>query len=116
MLQRRLTKIYTALMKTKLVLQFKTDGDLDSFDRLVGFEEVLSSVIGRMAEVDGHDFGTGEMNIFILTEDPIATFALVQQTDESLRPSTDMKAAYRLIDRENYVCLWPPELSHFHVA
>jgi hypothetical protein len=103
-------------MRTQLVLQFGIDGDSDRFDRLIGFEEVLSSVVGPMAEVDGHDFGSGEMNIFILTVDPIATFALVQQTDESIRPSKDMKAAYRLIDREDYVCLWPPELSHFRVA
>lgn len=103
-------------MRTLLVLQFKTAKDLDSFDRLIGFEEMLSSVVGRIAVVDGHDFGSGEMNIFILTEDPIATFALVQLTDESIWPSKDMKAAYRLIGHENYVCLWPPELSHFHVA
>ena len=65
-------------MTTQLVLQFKADGDLGSFDKLVSFEEALSSVLGQMADVDGHDSGSGEMNIFILTDHPIATFNLVQ--------------------------------------
>jgi hypothetical protein len=103
-------------MTAQLVLQFKLAEDLDSFDRLIRFEEALSAVVGRIAKVDGHDFGAGEMNIFILTEDPVATFALVQQMDESIRPSQEMRVAYRLIDREEYICLWPPELSLFQLA
>jgi hypothetical protein len=53
------------------------------------------------------------MNIFILTDDPIETFNLVQRADKSIRPGGEMRAAYRQIDGENYVCLWPPELSRF---
>ena len=103
-------------MRAQLVLQFKTGEDLDSFDRLIRFEEELIAIVGKTAKVDGHDFGSGEMNIFILTEDPVATFTLVQQTDESLRPTEEMKAAYRLFDRDDYVCLWPHGLSHFNIA
>jgi hypothetical protein len=58
-------------MKIQLVLQFKPDEDLGSFDKLIAFEEVLSSLIGEAAEVDGDDFGTGELNIFSLTEVPL---------------------------------------------
>ncbi len=103
-------------MKTQLVLQFKAGEDVDSFDRLIRFEEELMAILGKTAEVDGHDSGSGEMNIFILTEDPIATLTLVQQTNESVRPREEMKAAYRLLDRDDYVCLWPPELRHFDIA
>jgi hypothetical protein len=103
-------------MMAQLVLQFTNGEDLDSFDRLIRFEEELISVVGKTAKVDGHDFGSGEMNIFILTEDPVATFTLVRRTNESIRPSEEMRAAYQLIGREDYVCLWPPELSHFDVA
>lgn len=31
---------------------------------VTNFEEVLFSLIGETAEVDGHDFGSCEMNIF----------------------------------------------------
>lgn len=103
-------------MTTQLVLQFEADRGLDSFNKLVSFEEVLSSLLGGMAEVDGHDFGAGEMNIFILTDQPIASFNLVQQTDRSLRPDGEMKAAYRQLDKEDYICLWPPGLSNFQIT
>jgi hypothetical protein len=103
-------------MTAQLVLQFKADGTLHSFDKLIGFEQALASVVGQIAVVDGHDCGSDEMNIFIITEDPIAVFNLVHQTDESIWPSEDMKAAYRLTGCESYVCLWPPGLNQFRVA
>ena len=103
-------------MTAQLVLQFPTSEDVDSYDKLIQFEEALISLLGESAEVDGHDFGGGEMNVFILTEDPISTFAVVQQTDRSIRPSQDMRAAYRPIDGEDYVCLWPPKLTQFQLA
>lgn len=103
-------------MTAQVVLQFSASEDVDSYDKLIQFEEALISLLGEGAEVDGHDFGAGEMNVFILTEDPISTFAVVQQTDRSIRPSQDMRAAYRPIDGEDYVCLWPPELTQFQLA
>ena len=106
---------YTSIMTAQLVLQFATAEDLDSYDRLILFEDALISLLGRSAKVDGHDFGAGEMNIFILTEDPISTFALIQQTDQSIRPSQEMKAAYRSIDGDDFICLWPPGLENFDI-
>lgn len=110
-----LSGIYPSRMTAQLVLQFATAEELDSYGRLIHFEDALIYLLGRSAKVDGHDLGSGEMNIFIITEDPVSTFALVQQTDPSTRPSQEMKAAYRPIDGEDFVCLWPPELEHFDV-
>ncbi len=103
-------------MKAQVVLQFPTSEDVDSYDKLICFEQALISLLGESAEVDGHDFGAGEMNVFILTEDPIATFAVVQQTDRFIRPSQEMRAAYRPINGEDYTCLWPPELTQFQLT
>lgn len=111
----RLVGIYTSYMTAQLVLQFATAEDLDGYDRMIRFENALISLLGRSAHVDGHDFGSGEVNIFIITKDPISTFALVQQTDQSIRPSLEMKAAYRSMDGETFVCLWPPGLEYFDV-
>jgi hypothetical protein len=55
----------------QLVLQFATTEGLDSYDKLIRFEKTLIPVLGKSAEVDGHDFGSSEINIFILTEDPL---------------------------------------------
>ena len=103
-------------MTAQLGLQLATAEDVDSYEQMIRFENALISVLGRSANVDGHDFGSGEMNIFIITEDPVSTFALVQQTDQSIRPSQEMKAAYRPIDGQDFVCLWPPRLEHFDVV
>jgi hypothetical protein len=101
-------------MMAQLVLQFVAE-DLDSYDKLIRFENLLISSLGRSAKVDGHDLGSGEMNIFVITEDPISTFALVQQTEQSIWPSQDMKAAYRRLDGDDFICLWPPGLEDFDV-
>jgi hypothetical protein len=103
-------------MTAQVVLQFPTSEKRDHYDKLIRFEEALISLLGESADVDGHDFGAGDMNVFILTEDPIATFAVVQQTDRTIRPSQEMRAAYRPIDGEDYVCLWPAELTQFKLA
>ncbi len=103
-------------MTAQWVLQFATAEDLDSYDKMIRFENEIMSLLGRSAKVDGHDLGSGEMNIFIISKDPVSTFALVQQTDQSIRPSQEIKAAYRPIDGEDFVCLWPPGLEHFNVV
>jgi len=55
-------------MKCQLVLQF-TAASMEDFDRLV-LEDSLIQELEGLATVDGHDFGMGEFNIFILTDDP----------------------------------------------
>ena len=56
-------------MKYQLVLQFYASS-IEDFDQLIEIEEMLESTLGNLHEVDGHDFGSGEMNIFIHTNDP----------------------------------------------
>ena len=60
-------------MDFQLVLQFRGDS-LDDFDVMVALEEELMEELGDSADVDGHDVGSGETNIFIFTSDPTGTF------------------------------------------
>jgi len=64
-------------MKYQLVLQLPASSDID-FDSLVLIEDKLSESMGEKHIVDGHDFGSGEMNIFIHTDDPDAAFDLAK--------------------------------------
>ena len=58
-------------MKYQLVLQLPTSAiDLDD---VIALEDALSEALDASATVDGHDFGSGEGNIFIFTEDPADT-------------------------------------------
>ena len=93
-------------MKFQLVLQFMASSARE-FDQLIDLEDKLERRLKGTAEVDGHDFGSEEMNIFILTDDPIAIFDKAKRILEGNRLWGKMKAAYRPIDGNNYTCLWP---------
>ena len=81
-------------MKYQLVLQFPADG-LADFDELVSLEEALEKNLSGIAEVDGHDLGAGEFNIFILTDDPVRAFRLTVPTIEARNLIQPLRAAYR---------------------
>jgi hypothetical protein len=60
-------------LKYQLTLQFRGDS-LDDYDAMIALEAELTAELGDSADVDGHDCGSGETNIFIFTRDPSATF------------------------------------------
>ena len=89
----------------QLVLQFPAFAvDLDG---LIAIEDELLAAIRPPAMVDGHDFGTGEGNIFILTDSPAATFEGVLPVLTDLSRERDVTAAYRSLDGEEYTVIWP---------
>ena len=53
-------------MKYQLVLQLPASSIKD-YDEMIELEETIIKGIGSLGKVDGHDAGSGEMNIFILT-------------------------------------------------
>ena len=101
-------------MKYQLVLQFGAPL-LEDFDRLVALEDQLLGELGDCATVDGHDFGLGQFNIFILTDEPAASFGRAHQIVRNEDIPNDMRSAYRELDGEDYVILWPSSLTHFNV-
>jgi hypothetical protein len=98
----------------QLVLQFdaRTSSDIDE---LVEIENRLIETLGDSAVVDGHDFGSGEFNIFIVTNDPHSIF---QMALVGLGPSLrrEMRSGYRETSAEVFTPLWPPGLREFTVA
>ncbi len=54
-----------------LVLQLPGSSERD-FEELIAIEEAVREKIGEAGEVDGQDIGSGEKNIFLLTQDPTA--------------------------------------------
>jgi len=53
-------------MNYQLGLQFAANSMAD-FDRLVALETKLMESLDGVGVVDGHDFGSGTFNIFVLT-------------------------------------------------
>ena len=101
-------------MKFQLVLQFEAVS-MEEFDRLVALEDRLLGELSDLATVDGHDFGLGQFNIFVLTDAPAASFRKAQEIINSLGVPHVMRSAYRELDGEDYVILWPSSLKEFKV-
>ena len=97
-------------MRYQLVLQFQGDSARD-LDDLLKLEERLIDAVGVSAEVDGHDIGSGEANIFILTPSPEATFARVKPVLQAHNLLRVVDAAYRPLTGENYIRVWPEHSS-----
>ena len=93
-------------MSYQLVLQFRGDS-LEDLDATVALEDELIEALGDEADVDGHDVGSGETNIFIFTSDPAATFHRVRPVLERGGQLQAVTAAYREVERERYTVIWP---------
>lgn len=66
--------------------------------------------------VDGHDFGAGQMNIFVHTARPLEAF---RDAMTSLSPDprwAGALAAYRPVEGDHYVPVWPTTLEGFSVS
>jgi hypothetical protein len=99
----------------QLVFQLRGSSQLD-FEEMLGLEQELRSEIGDLGEVDGHDVGQGEMNIFVLTTSPIHCFEHVRSVRGVARAMPRLKVAYRRLDSDDYEVLHPPGLHTFTVA
>ena len=87
---------------------------LGDFDRLVAAEERMAESLKGVADVQGHDSGSGEGNIFIHTDTPgDHVHTAIQCLEEHVRD--EAKAAYREVEGAAYTILWPPGLSDFRV-
>lgn len=103
-------------MRYQLVLQFKGD-TLADYDEMIALEKQLIDAVGTTAEVDGHDCGSGESNIFIFTADPEATFSAIRDTLQLNNKLDFATVAYRETNGERYSVLWPPDsTTKFRIA
>jgi hypothetical protein len=93
-------------MVYQLVLQFAPWGDR-SFDDLIALEDRLEAIGDLQADVDGHDLGANEANIFLFTTDPVrtVTHCLPAIGAEGLLPL--LAAAFRKNGEEQYSRIWP---------
>jgi hypothetical protein len=101
--------------KYQLVFQLRGSSELD-FEEMIALEEELTSAIGKLGDVDGHDMGQDEMNIFIHTTSPIRLFESVRSLPGVARAMPRLKVAFRPLDGEDYEVLHPPGLFRFTVA
>lgn len=102
-------------MRYQLVLQWPAKS-IDDYDTMIEIENVLSGKLSGDSEVDGHDAGTGEMNIFIHTNEPVGAFTEVKAALGTRDFWVDARVAYREIAKSEYTILWPKDLTNFIVS
>lgn len=102
-------------MNCQLVLQWSSGSKSDDLETLLETEELLIRLLPAGNEVDGHDIGSGEANIFILTNDPVRSFEQVKAVLESRWIWQGIRAAYREMSGDEYTVVWPKGLISFHV-
>jgi uncharacterized protein DUF695 len=93
-------------MKYQLALQFPANSITD-YDDLIAIEDALITELGDTADVDGHDCGSGEMNIFIFVNEPEKIFETIRPVLAKRKKLEKVVAAYRETDGEEYTTLWP---------
>lgn len=102
-------------MNHQLVLQFK-ESDLLDLDALVRLEDQLQEVLAPIADVDGHDLGSSEANIFIFTSDPVATFEKAKPVLSAAMLLDEVSAAYRDANSDVFTVFWPERASETFVV
>jgi len=101
-------------MKYQLVLQWSDQSV--TYDKLISIEEALIEKLSEAHEVDGHDSGSGSVNIFILTNDPRNAFNQVRSIlGEHTTLWRELRAAFRDVKGDDYTILWPEGSTSFDV-
>ena len=102
-------------MKYQLILQLPASSAED-YDEMIVLEEIIIGNLGNLGCVDGHDAGSDEMNIFILTDSPKAAFDRIRQIPAMKDVMPDLKIAYREIGKDDFTILHPAGLTRFSIA
>jgi hypothetical protein len=98
-----------------LVLQWPSSSAsaVNDFDLLISLEDAIEESLGNLGIVDGHDIGSGEMNIFIFAQDPVLAFERVKSIPTISRHLSNLKAGYREVGKDEFQPLYPEGLDRF---
>lgn len=102
-------------MKYQLVLQWPASAIKD-YDAMIEVEDVLRERLSKKHDVDGHDAGSGEVNIFVLTDDPVGAFRDIKSILGSQDHLVNARVAYRQEEEDTYTILWPENLTDFKLS
>jgi hypothetical protein len=102
-------------MRYQLVLQWPASS-IDDYDTIMEIEGALVETLTAGSELDGHDAGSGEINIFIRTDEPNRIFEEVKSVLGRREVWFDIRVAYRDLEATKYMVLWPKDLMDFTVT
>ena len=80
---------------------------------MIAVENALIEVLPEGSEVDGHDAGSGEVNIFINTNGPARVFSALKPILAASNILASARVAFREQPKSEYTVLWPEGLETF---
>jgi hypothetical protein len=89
---------------------------ITTYDTMIEIENVLIETLSSENEIEGHDNGAEEVNIFIHTNNALKTFDEVKAILGKSAYWEGVKVAYREIVKSQYIVLWPVGFEGFNVA
>ena len=93
-------------MQYQLVMRFRKQ-TLETPDAIAVLEAALSETLAGTARLDGHDTGTREIDLFMMTDDPGAAFRRSKRKLEELALLDKVVVAHRLEGGARFTVLWP---------
>lgn len=93
-------------MNYLLIFQFP-EVFFESLDELFAFETRIIDSIPRICKVDGHDIGSGTINIYVFTGAPLAAFKQFRKYLGTKKIEKNLRVSYRETNGDSYVNLWP---------
>ena len=98
-------------MKYQLVIQTRDS----SLDAVIALEDMITDLLNGTSEIDGHDFGSGEANIFIITTKPESDCNAIKTALGQRLEKEKIKIAYRALGSSEYISLYPKETENFKI-
>lgn len=93
----------------QLVLQFRGT-TIEDLDELLEVEDALTQMLESGEELAGHGIGSDARNIFIVTDEPDATFRRLRPFLERAHLLDQSIIAARPVNDAQYRIMWPPDL------
>ena len=93
-------------MQYQLILRFRKTS-FESPNEVHALEHALAESLGDAAQLDGHDTGPRDIDLFITTADPASTFRRSKPALERLQLLDRVTAAHRLEGGARFTVVWP---------
>jgi hypothetical protein len=91
---------------TRLVLQFR-GRTIEDADEVAEVEDALFELLVDGEALDGHDVASAARNVYVLTDDPAATFRRFEPFLARAGLAEGLVAAFRAPAGDAYTILWP---------
>lgn len=92
-------------MQSQLVLKFRRPV-LDTAG-VAALEHQLRDTLGDSVELDGHNEGVRDIDLFIITEDPASAFRRCKPVLEQMQVLDRVVAAHRFVGGLQFKVIWP---------